>query len=242
MSFEDVMPLDIQQLDCELENMTDRGSSEPSDQELEAIPDLETVRSKVGRVVWIYPRQHISLRSVEGISPASPKLKLPTFTQSTAPSLRIPLQERNQAFQCAEKAKPRARGEHKEWMVRARKTVWEGRLRNDYGVSNCTGTSRSFISKFSKPPGVRKGRNIAATPSSAPQRKKSAGQGSRHTAAALAKGSGVDMQSTCRQDNLNHKSLTAPAIYPTKPLQRGRPLGVVKSKRSGRKARVMGRS
>ncbi len=51
MSFEDVMPLDVQQLDRELENVTDRGSSEASDQEFERIPDLETIRSKVGRVV-----------------------------------------------------------------------------------------------------------------------------------------------------------------------------------------------
>lgn len=130
------MPLDVHRLDYELENVTDRGSAEPSDQELEALPDLETVRSKVGRVVWIYPRPPISLHSVEDVPPASPKSKFPRFTQSTAPSLRIPLQERNQSWKRAEKGKPSARGGHKEGMVRARETVWEGRLRKGYGVWN----------------------------------------------------------------------------------------------------------
>jgi len=230
------MPLDVHRLDYELENVTDRGSAEPSDQELEALPDLETVRSKVGRVVWIYPRPPISLHSVEDVPPASPKSKFPRFTQSTAPSLRIPLQERNQSWKRAEKGKPSARGGHKEGMVRARETVWEGRLRKGYGVWNPTGTSRSCISKPSKPPGVRRGRNNAPTRSSEPQKIKCAGHGFRRTTTALKKGIDVDLHANSRRDNVNHKRVTSPTIHPTKSLRKDRPLGVVKSKRSVQKA------
>ena len=229
------MPLDVQRLDRELENMTDRGSSERSDQDLEALPDLETVRSKVGRVVWIYPGQPILLRSVEGVPPASPQSKLPTLTQSTAPSLRIPLQERNQGWKRAEEGKPNAREVQREGMIRARETVWEGRLRNGCNAWNRTGSSRSFVASPSRRPGGRKGREVAPTRSSARRKDNCAGRSSRRTTAAEGKGNDVDLQTNRRQGNMIRKKATTPAIHPTKSLRRGKPLGVVKSRRSHQK-------
>lgn len=234
MSFEDVIPLDVQRLDRELENMTDRGSSERSDQELEALPDLETVRSKVGRVVWVYPVQSVSLRSVDGIPPASPNSKMSTLTQRTAPSLRIPLQERNQGWKHAEEGKPYAGEVHREGMIRARDTVWEGRLRGRCDAWNHSGTSRSFVASPSIPPGGRKSRMLGPTRSSARRKEDCAGRGPRRTTAAM--GDDVDLQINRRRGNVIRQRVTTPAFHPTKTRQRGELLGVVKSRRSRRKA------
>lgn len=84
-------------------------SIKSSDQELEALLNLETVCSKVKRVVWIYLWPPISLHLVEDVPSASLKSKFSMFTQSTVLSLQILLQEWNQSWKHTEKEKPSAK-------------------------------------------------------------------------------------------------------------------------------------
>ena len=172
--------------------------------------------------------------------PASLKSKFSAFTQSTAPSLWIPIQERNQSWKHAEKGKPNAREEHKKGMVRARETIWEGRLRKGYGVWNPTETSRSCILKASKPPGMSRGWYNVSACSSEPQKIECGGWDFSQTTTVLEEGIDMDLHVKSWRDIVDHKRMTSPTIHPTKTPRKGRPLGVVKSKRSVRKARLMG--
>lgn len=231
MSFENVMSLDVQQLDYELENVTDCKSIKSSGQELKALFDLETVCLKVRRVVWIYLWLLISLHLIEDVLSASLKSKFSTFTQRTVSSLQISLQKWNQSWKCTEKEKPSAKEEHKKEMIRARETVWESRLHKSYSVWNLTETLRLCILKLSKLSEVRRGQNNASTCSSEPQKIECVGHSFRQTTTALEEGIDVNLYVKSQQDNMNHKRVTSLIIHSTKTLWKNRSLNVMKSKR-----------
>jgi len=216
------MTLDVQRLTWELENITDCGSSEHSDKDCEAVPDLDTVRSTVGKVVWVY---HPSHSVPEAGLVVSPKSKPSTSAPNPVPPLRSPLRGPQEDSHSA-------RSVDEVEITRARDTIWEGRLRN----LNRTQVSKPSLSTRVRPSGVKKRQHNMATGSSVRLGRRHGGQKPESTATASQK---TDRLCSIGDPEVNHrrgrnsvcrKTTRRKAVRGEKTLQMANHKGLVKGK------------